>query len=298
MTTDFNRLTAEIEEEVRQRRAAGDFTPELERSLDALFDRHAPAASAATFDEALEQAQRASFVHADVPVASRRRLARLTTRLLRPIMAFYLRFLAQQVTALGAAVTRALGLLGQRVDSLEDAAPAPPTPSLLARLAVDLSPWMDTVSTALDGLDGRVLHADCGDGALVAKLVAAGRDAYGVSWRAEPDATGLDLRADDLLEHLDRLPDRALGGLVLSGVVDILALGSLRSLIDLAAVKLATGGRLVVVSFPTVDPVLADLSPGRPLHAETWAFLLDEAGFAPSAIHRAAGGYAVVAQRA
>jgi hypothetical protein len=49
-----------------------------------------------------------------------------------------------------------------------------------------------------------------------------------------------------------------------------------------------------------VDPIAADLAPGRPMHAETWAFLLGRAGFASVETHRdgAPASYAVTAVRA
>ena len=298
---DFTRLTAEINEEVRRRRAAGDFPPGLERELDSLFARYAPATAGGDFDEVLEQAERGSFVHADVPTASRQPLARIVKRVLRPLMAFYMRFIAQQVTAFAGAITRAVRLLGHRVDVLEQVT-VRASDRMLADLAehrpvADLSPWIETVSAALAGVEGRVLHGECGDGALLAKLVADGRDAYGV----EPRATlamaaakaGLDVRGDDLLTHLGTVPDGALSGLVLSGAVDVLPLGLVLQLIQLATAKVASGGVVVVLSSApaawarSLDPVVADLAPGRPLHPETWTHLLRSHGFAGPVSHSA-----------
>ena len=47
----------------------------------------------------------------------------------------------------------------------------------------------------------------------------------------------------------------------------------------------------------TVPPVVADLSPGRPLHPETWAHLLVEGGFQPVEVHRGPTTFAVVGVR-
>ena len=93
---------------------------------------------------------------------------------------------------------------------------------------------------------------ECGDGALLAALVRAGLDAYGVEPRAAvADAAlgrGLEVRIDDGAAHLHAVGAAALGGLVLRGLVERAPLGELLLLVDAAAAKLAPGGRLVVCS--------------------------------------------------
>jgi hypothetical protein len=302
---DMQRLTAEINAEVRRRRAAGDFPPGLERELDAMFARYAPATTGGDFDEVVEAAERTSFVHADVPTASNQPMLSYVKRGLRMVMAWYVRFLAQQVTAFAGAITRAVRLLGHRVDTLERVTVKAAEQTLAEiterRAGPDLSPWAGIVSRALKGVEGRVLHAECGEGTLLARLVADGRDAYGV----EPTErlamaaaqAGLDVRADDALTHLRAVPDGALGGLVLSGAVDCLPLGSVLELTDLAAAKLAAGGVVTVISAGpaawarSLDPVVADLSPGRPLHPETWIHLLAARGFTAATVHSGEAGH-------
>ena len=72
-----------------------------------------------------------------------------------------------------------------------------------------------------------------------------------------------------------------LAAIVLSGCVDRLALGGQLELLDLAMTKLAPDGRLIVLGTDpgawgrARSPVEADLSPGRPLHADTWVALLE-----------------------
>ena len=121
------------------------------------------------------------------------------------------------------------------------------------------------------------------------RLLARGVDAYGVepvealAQRADED--GVEVRLDPVAAHLRALPDRVLGGLVLSGCVDRLPPGALVELAELAALKLAPGGKLVVVgTHPAAwgrdrDPIAADLSGGRPVHAETWCHILGARGF-------------------
>jgi hypothetical protein len=242
-TIDFARITAEINEEVRRRRAAGDFPPGLERELDSLFARYAPAATGGDFEEVLEQAERGSFVHADVPTGSSQRGVGVVKRVLRSLVGWYVRFLAQQVTAFAGAITRAVRLLGRRVDALETVTVRAVERTLAdvmsGRDPADLSSWHSVVSDTLAGRHGRVLHAECGEGSLLARLVSDGIDAYGVEPREALAMTaaraGLDVRGDDVLTHLRTVPDGALSGLVLSGAVDVLPLGSILELADLAA---------------------------------------------------------------
>ena len=290
---DFARVTAEINEEVRRRRASGDFPPGLERELDSLFARYAPAATGGDFEEVLEHAERGSFVHADVPTGSAQPGVGAVKRVLRTLFGWYARFLAQQVTAFAGAITRAVRLLGRRVDALETVTVRAVEQTLAdvmsARGPADLSPWDDVVADALAGRPGRVLHAECGQGALLTRLVSDGLDAYGVEPRETLAMTaaraGLDVRGDDVLSHLRAVPDGALGGLVLSGAIDVLPLGSILELADLAAAKLQPDGVVVVLSSaPSAwsqarDPIAVDLAPGRPLHPETWSHLLVTRGF-------------------
>ena len=89
---DLSRIQADINEEVRRRRASGDFPPGLERELDAVFARYAPAGVGDDFDAVMASAETQSFVHADVPTESRMAMAALRQtlraqahRLVRPV---------------------------------------------------------------------------------------------------------------------------------------------------------------------------------------------------------------------
>jgi hypothetical protein len=306
-TIDLARIQAEINDEVKRRRAAGDFPPGLERELDAMFARYAPAGAAGDFDEVLVQAETQSFIHVDVPTDSNLPGAEYVKRGLRRAMAWYLRFIANQVTGFAGAVTRSVRLLGVRVDALERVTVLAADRTLREindrRAGPDLGEWADLVVGELDTVNGRVLHTECGEGSLLGPLTRAGVDAYGV----EPverlvlaaSQAGLDVRADDAIVHLRALPDASLGGLVLSGAVDALPLGDVLELADRAGVVVAPGGTTIVVSSgPPTDPVIADLSPGRALHPETWVHLLQGRGHDKTTVHTGVGGaYAVVARR-
>ena len=292
---DLGRVQAEINEEVKRRRASGDFPPGLERELDAVFARYAPAGASDDFDEVIGQAETQSFIHADVPTLSNVPGVAHVKRALRKAMAWYIRFVTTQITTFAGAITRAVKLLAVRVETLE-------TVTVLAgertlgevgdrRAGPDLTSWTAVVVEALTRTTGRVLHTECGGGALLAALVEVGVDAYGVepaeALAVEASRAGLDARADDAIVHMRALPEGTLGGLVLSGCVDALPLGQVLELADRAAAVVAPGGTVLVVSggVPT-DPVVADLAPGRPLHPETWAQLLHDRGLTETVIHR------------
>jgi len=301
---DLVRLQSEINAEVKKRRAAGDFPLGLERELDSMFARYAPAGTGDDFGEVMIQAETLSFVHADIPTASRIAPLVPVKKMLRKLMAWYMRFLAQQVTAFAGAITRAVRLLGQRVDTLESVTVLAGRRTLSEvrerRASPDLDDWTDLVVSETVGAPGRVLHAECGRGALLAAAIAAGADAYGVepvdALATDAAGAGLDVRADDALAHLQALPSGALGGLILSGCVDALPLGEVLELADRAAAVVTSGGVVIVLSggpsawSDGLDPVIADLTPGRPLRPQTWSHLLGQRGFCTPRIVLASSG--------
>jgi SAM-dependent methyltransferase len=209
-------------------------------------------------------------------------------RALRKVMAWYMRFLAQEVTAFAGAITRAVKLLGRRVDTIESVTVLAGERTLAEvrerRAGPDLGPWVDVVTTAFAGATGRILHAECGAGDLLAPLAKAGAEVYGVepveTLAMEASRLGLDVRADDALSHLRALPPATLGGIVLSGCIDALPLGEVLELTDRAVAALVPGATLVIASggAGALDPVVVDLAPGRPLHPDTWLHLLSQRG--------------------
>ena len=96
---------------------------------------------------------------------------------------------------------------------------------------------------------------------------------------------GLDVRAESLLDHLDVVADDALAGMVVTGSVQWLHPNERDRLVRLVGSRLAVGGILVLHSatpeswMGSISPVISDLAPGRPLHAETWGQLLGDQGF-------------------
>jgi hypothetical protein len=313
-TNDLTRdLMADIEREVRARRRAGQFDDEYERELDRIFDAVAPpGATGSGLEAALTRAERAAVIDPVGPVASRFPGVPFMRRVLRKLVAFYVEHVARQVTVFGVMIVRSVRLLGERVDAIE--ARSPVTDPRLAHVGVpvssdlDLTSWHELLLKRFASSGGRVLHAECGDGALLVGLCDAGIDAYGIDPRddaaAIADSHDVEVRTTSALEHLRAVPRGALGGIVLSGCVERLAVGDLVELVDRAVDALAPGAALALVSrhpdAGTEDPIAADLAPGRPLHVETWAFLLGRAGFDDVETHAAdaGGSYAVTATRA
>jgi hypothetical protein len=190
---------------------------------------------------------------------------------------------------------RVVHLLDERLGEVESevamlVSPALPEEDAISS-AVDLLVFADLLKSKFSpgSLEGRVLHAECGDGSLVESLAAADLDAYGI----DPGSTaadiavrkGLDIRRDDVLGHLASIGDEKLAGLVLSGCVDRMTVTERRQLLRLAELKLAPGATVaLIVTSPVswdrlVGPVVSDLAPGRPWNAETWAYLLSQLGF-------------------
>ena len=297
---DLRRVLVEIDEEVARRRASGELPPGLEHDLDATFARFAPAASTGG-DAAsiLAAAERSAFIDVDVPTASGLPGGPVLKKALRKGMAWYLRYLAQQTSAFNAAVVRALRSADERLVAVEQTSPGA-SPHLRAALeAVEPGPTpsdlLPVAREACRGATGRVLVADAGDATLVRGLTDDGLDAYGLDPRRtlanRALADGLDVRVGEAASHLDQVAPGVLGGVVLSGVLERLPAAGALALADAAARALAPGGALVLRSTTPaawarrLDPVVADLSPGRPLSSATWVHVLTRLGLEVEAVH-------------
>src|SRR3954470_5385139 len=249
----MHKLAAEIEAEVRARRAAGAYPAGFERELDALFARFAPPEVTADFDAALERAEDLVVVDPIIPVASRHPVLGVVKRFVAKLIGFYHAWISQQITAIAVAINNALRLLGKRVEELEhvtgDVARARVAGARL-RATRDDAIWQDTVLDALRGCTGRVAVVECGAGALVAAMVSAGLDAYGVEPHAEIAdealVRGLEVRIDAGPAHLHAVGAEALEAIVVRAIAERASLGELLELLDAAAARLAPGGRLIV----------------------------------------------------
>ena len=306
---DLPRILREIDEEVRARRASGDFPPGMERELDLVFARFAPAAASGDdLDSLVEAADRTSFIDPDPPVASKIPAVTILKRVERKLLGWFFRFLAQQVTAFGGVVVQALRLVGKRLEALEDAVPTT-NPAVVevsrsVNAPVTAGPLTDAIVAHLRSTTGRVLVGECGDGSLLRRM--DGLDVYGIephgSLAESVAMTGLDVRESELLDHLRGVEDGALGAAVLAGAVDRAPLPTKLAVVERVATALAPGGLLVVIGTDPAgwgvgNPVEADLAPGRPLHPATWTHLLAEHGFTGCEVVDALGTYAVLCSK-
>lgn len=290
----LSRVMGEIDDEVRRRRAAGEFPPTFERRLDRMFSRFTPVGvEDGHFEETLKLADRAAYIDIEVPTRSEKPGISALKRFLRKMIAWYLNYVVQQLTHFTSSTMRVLHMVDERLQELEEEVGAtgavPLEVSELPGTPPDLDPWVDGIVARLSGQRGRILHAECADGRLLIAMVAAGLDAYGVDPRPtlldRAAADGADVRCEDAVEHLRSVSDLGLSGLVLSDCIDRLGSRTQRELAALTQSKLAPGGVLVMVGtspnrWARSSPVVErDLAPGRPLHAETWCHLLAERGF-------------------
>jgi len=136
---------------------------------------------------------------------------------------------------------------------------------------------------------GPVLDIGCGRGEFLELLKGAGIAAQGVELNPEmvqvAQQKGVEVIQGDGLEHLRKLPDRELGGIFLSQVIEHLGPENLRELVRTAFLKLAPGGVLLA---ETVNPqclttfsgaFYVDLSHQNPIHPEAAHFLWESVGF-------------------
>ncbi|MEO1063080.1 MAG: hypothetical protein AAFZ07_16840 [Actinomycetota bacterium] len=284
---DHDRLLAEIDAEVRRRRTSGDLPADFERDLQLTFARFAPpAAVAEDLDALIEGIERASFVDVDASVESVHPIVARVKLVVRKAVAFQMRHVAAQIGGLGHAIAMALRSFADRLDHIERAVPGlDPEVERLSRSirpAVGTAVPVEMVTLVFDGVDGRIAHLGAGDGSTVTGARNAGLDAYGIEADARLVDELDDVRVDDPLDHLGRVPVDSLAGALLS--VPELAVGAHVRLLDEAMRAVRPGGRLLVVTIDPaawregLDEVSRDLVTGAPLSALTWKLLLEQRG--------------------
>lgn len=288
-------VMAEIDAEVKRRRSSGDLPAGLEQELDELFLEFSPVGlhGKARLRETLALVDGSAYVDIAVPVESQKAVGSYVKRAIRQSINWYMGFIVHQIVKFAWSVSRMFHVLVDHVEDLEAAVETQRTPALPASAVPATDPnaewWAPEAVRALDGVKGRVLQADCGNGSLVEALVAVGVDSYGVDadeTAIEPAVErGLDVRGEPMLAHLEVVAGEALAGLVLTGSVQWLHPNERERLVQLAASRLAVDGVLVLHSSTPeawvagTAHLLTDLAPGRPLHADTWSHLLAEHGF-------------------
>ena len=202
----------------------------------------------------------------------------------------------------------ALRYLAARLESLE--ARVDPVGDLLAgpQLPIpepDVSPWLEAVAGWFESSDPTrpVIVGEAGIGALVVALEGAGHRVRGVEprgqevWSAFADERiGHGVELSEVAECLATAETASAAGVVLVGAVDRLDLPAKLALLANAVRVVGPDGTVVLLvtdpstwdeSLPTVA---RDLAPGRPLHPETWLYLLRRFGVVDPAWHRSEDG--------
>ncbi len=289
---------AEIDAEVRRRRASGDLPVGLEQELDELFLEFSPVGlhGKARLRETLSLVDRSAYVDIAVPVASKKLVGTYVKRLIRKGMGWYIGFIVHQIVKFAWSVSRMFHVVVDHVEDLEAAVEVQRTPPLPATVVPSADPGTLLVGRRRRGRgvgewSGRVLHADCGTGTLLDALVAAGVDAYGV----DPDRVGGRRHRWPAGSTCGPSPSSTIStswptmpwpGLVVTGSVEwlhpnerdrLVTHGGRRAWPSTACwcstpPRPSRGWAVPRRSSPT-------WLPGRPLHAETWSRLLGDQGF-------------------
>lgn len=134
-----------------------------------------------------------------------------------------------------------------------------------------------------------VLDVGCGRAELLELLKERGVPALGVdtdpSMVAEARARGLEVHQQDAVSYLRSCPERSIGAIIATHVVEHLALDELIELLELSATRLQPGG-VFIAETPNPQSLivlgnsyLLDPTHVRPLHPSLLSFLCEGAGF-------------------
>ncbi|MDE0066867.1 MAG: hypothetical protein OXN44_08330 [Acidimicrobiaceae bacterium] len=290
------RVQADITEEARRRRASNPTLMVQEQEINQAWTRSAPSAAAVGRDavspaEVTEHVAHLlgcvddlSLIHVDAPVGKRRGV-RQVKGAIRLLTRWYLRYLANQISAFNHFLVDFLRSAEQRIARLEGDARAAEIMGEFVDPVPEADPVLGrAVADQLSECEGPVAVLSCGSGQIVSALVEAGVTAHGVddSVDAVSDGVdeGLDLRAAAPLDHLSRIADGSLSGVVLTRFVERRGPVELTTLIDEALRCVAPSGRIVVAvaDLGARSGPEAELLRGLGLSPQTWAHLLGKRG--------------------
>ncbi|MDE0702015.1 MAG: class I SAM-dependent methyltransferase [Acidimicrobiaceae bacterium] len=291
-----NRIQAEITEEAHQRRESNPTLAIQEREINQAWTRSAPSAAAVRGDGASPAEVKAhsehllgciddlSLLSVDAPVGKRKGVRQLKGTV-RALTRWYLRYLADQVNAFNHFLVGFLRSAEQRIARLEGDAHAAEIMGEFVDPVLDADHVLgQAVADQLSQCDGPVAVVSCGSGRIVSALVQAGITAHGVddSVDAINDGVneGLDLRVAAPSEHLSRIADGSLSGVVLTRFVERRGPVELSTLIDEALRCVTPSGRIVVAvaDLSARSGPEAELLRGTGLSPQTWAHLLRKRG--------------------
>ena len=245
----LDEVMAEIDAEVRRRRASGDLPAGLERELDELFLEFSPVGlqGRARLRETLSLVDGSAYVDIAVPTESQQgggqlRQAVSSARASAGTWASS----SHQIVKFAWSVSRMFHVVVDHIEDLEavggDAPVTRPARSMRCRPA---DPGSSLVGGGRRRRAGRrdrtgCCVADCGDGSLVGRT-GRRRASTPTGWIPRTSVLepaldrGLDVRAETVLDHLEVVAGEALGGIVLTGSVQWLRPNERERLVDLVA---------------------------------------------------------------
>jgi hypothetical protein len=249
------RAVVEVTEAASADRAAH---PELAARLDAAGSRFQ--SSGTDVAGLLDDVDRRAVIDVDAPLDSSRPVVPQLKGAVRKAGAFVARHLAQQTTVLVSGLSAAVRLLDERVQRLEHA----PHETIVASVP-DVRPRVATVLGALE--------------------------------RRTP-GTRRDVGS---LAELETLPRAGAAVVVGYRIVDVGPLGRRLDGLDRMIAAVVPGGWVAVVSVApeawadVAGPIVHNLGAPGPLHAPTWAHLMQERGGADVQVHEATGANVIAA---
>ena len=290
------RVQREIESEVAALRAEGKYPPSLVARIKRYYQTLLPPGSATAlrdFDEAYRLLDRVAYIDIDVPTQSQKPGVSQIKRVARIFIAWYLNYVAQQFNNFSSNLIRLIGIIDARIARLEAKFDETDFSAVdLIGVTASLSAQRElaaALAAELGDSKGRILVAECGDGAILALLADQGRDVYGIDTRVEYldqlEIRRLEVRNAKTLSHLAKVENSSLGTLVLSGIVDRASISDRVAALFHAKRVLYQGGTLAIVSsgletfMAPENHLEADLSPGRPFTPQTWAELARRLSF-------------------
>ena len=292
----FKEVVAEIEAEAQRRSSSGEYPRALLRSLDEEFRRWIPDASLENgVEDTIRSIEAAAYVDPAVPTSSKSPLGRCVKWAVRRLTYFYHRHVTQQITALGIHITRPLRLLdaslksvNRRLSALEDRLDVDAAARSELLVGINVSSSFEEFSEVLgqhfNQVSGRVLIGDLPNAQLLKSLRNEGVDAYGVASSDAPIQETVDVRHEHLFDHLGDLGNQSLGGFILCGIPDYGSVNEQLRALRLLLLRSKPGASVaVIVLHPEtwrkrLSPVATDLLHGRPMHTETWSYLLSREG--------------------
>jgi hypothetical protein len=290
----LDEVRAEIAAEVRARRLTGDFDAAKERQLEQRFYQYAPVQGrSGALGDTLRAVDAAAFIDPAVPVLSNQPAGAYLKKAMRKAGFWYINWIATQTTRGLSTVARSLHLIDDELVEIRerlDLVSVDSVPVIEQEDDEVDDPWWASIAIgALSPTTGRALVSACGNGWFVRQLNELGADAYGIDPRPgkilEAEIAGLDLRDDDLLDHLRSVADDRLGAAVLTGTTEAMLPAQRLQLLDRLDAVLGDGATVVLHSIHP-DAVIGDSIPAaldvagvRPMRPSTWATLLAERGF-------------------